>query len=427
MGSPARWPARGRLPHGAGSLGRRAAGFALYTAITVLTPLVTVPAVTSRFGADGWAAIATAQSLGAAGAVAIDLGFGLIGTQRVARMSDASRRRFLAVSLRIRLVAAVVVVPLSAGVAMLVVRDHVPESGCVAAAAALFGLSSTWFFVGTAAPARAVVTDAIPRLAFACGAAIALSLGAPLAAYAVLVLVAAGVPPVLAVVTTGVRWDAWTYVPWHRVLRLVPKLLGPTSGRLASAAYITLPVAIVALVAPQAVAVFSVVERLQRFTLAGMQLVPNALQGWVAVEVSRRARLLRARRAAAACFAIGILAATVYAIVFDLAVSVLFSGIVDVSSSLVALSCGVIVLTCASRGVGGIWLVALGDVASVSRSAFAGAVVGLPSLVVLAWRFGAAGGLVGELVAEAAVLARQLPAAVRRHALLSAKLSGTGA
>ena len=53
-------------------------------ALSAVTPLIAIPAITSTAGARGWEAYALGLSIGSAACVIIELGWPLTGPQRVA-------------------------------------------------------------------------------------------------------------------------------------------------------------------------------------------------------------------------------------------------------------------------------------------------------------------------------------------------------
>ena len=79
-----------------------ASAFLSYLAVPLLnavSPLLALPAITAHFGGSAWAAIAVGQSLGGTAGVIVELGWGLSGSQRVARMSPRNRANAFGVSL----------------------------------------------------------------------------------------------------------------------------------------------------------------------------------------------------------------------------------------------------------------------------------------------------------------------------------------
>lgn len=388
----------------------RVATFAAAPAVGSLVPLLALPAITSRYGAAAWVSIAVAQSIGAAAVVIVELGWGLTGTLRVGRQSPANRRRTAALSLATR---AIVLVPVAGIVAIVVpalVGEYAAEATVVALAAALGSVNLVWFFIGTGAPVALLVADALPRAAMGATAAALIALaGWPVAAYAAAMLVGAVLATVLGAILAGVRPASFRGYSPRRLLRSIVVQSSAVAGRVVSAGYIALPVTLVSIVAPPpVVAVFAAAERLQRMVLTGLQAVPNALQHGVGRESDPEARRARARAALVTNAVIGAVTGVVFTFGAPAASLVLFSGHATVPLGIAALGGLLIVIVSCSRITGSIMLVNARRIRIIALSAVAGAVVGIPAILLLARAFGVGGALIGELLAEAAVVAVQV-------------------
>jgi O-antigen/teichoic acid export membrane protein len=392
---------------------RRLLGFLILPMFNVVTPLITLPAITSRYGAAAWASIAVAQSIGSACAVVVELGWGLNGSQRVARQHPANQRRSFVLALLTRFLVSIPVIVVAAIVSFLISTDYRLVSAIVAVAIAIWAFDTAWYFIGTGRPAKIIVTDSIPRVAPVVLAAVLILHGAPLWFYAVALLVPAIACPFLGMISVGVRrhdFHGWTF---RRVLRATAAQSTALAGRVFSAAYIALPVALVGIVYPQGIAVFAAAERLQRMTMSVLQAVPNALQGWVGKPGDAHERRRRGWLAVVANMAMGAVAGLGFALAAPLLARFVFSGVAPVPLELSSL-CGVLIfVVCTSRATGGILLVALGRIRVIAMSALTGGLVGVPAILFFASLLGPRGGLVGELCAELAVIVVQL-AGIRR-------------
>lgn len=408
---------RARSPRAAGR-GRRArmiVGFVLLPAFNALVPLLLLPVITSRLGLHAWVGVAIAQSVGSAAAVVVELGWGLSGTQRVARQSEENRRRLIAIA---AITKSMVFVPASVG-AVIAVAVLVPDDPVVCAAIAIAGpvssYGTTWVFIGLGRPGLIFLVETLPRAVALVVAAVAVQLTGSLWGFAVPLLASTVLSAVVAHLVLGVRSR---HLRGHRRRQLVVvgRAQGTAlAGRAVSALYIALPVTLVSIVSPPSVvAVFAAAERLQRMILTGLQAVPNALQGWVGSPSDGASRRYRARRAVWMSLGVGVAAGTVTALVLPAASRVLFSGVADVPAGVAAL-CGVMIaIVSTSRATGGIALVAIGRIDAIAWSALVGAVLGVPAILLLASGAGALGAVAGEIVAEASVLAVQI--SVLRHA-----------
>jgi hypothetical protein len=386
----------------------RVVGFALVPALSAVSPLIALPAVTSVGGADVWGAIAIGQSLGLAGATIVELGWGLKGPQRLARTGESGRRRAMAMSFQTRGAVFPLVGLVAAALAWLLATDHAVLAAMMAFSSVATGLSLIWYFIGAGRPGKLLVTDSVPRVVLVIASALAIYNGAPLIAYPLVgVLLPAIVAPALGALSVQLSRTDFRGIGATRTAILIRAQFVAMSGRFVSALYIALPVALVGLVAPQAVPVFAAAERLQRMYLSILSAIPNAMQGWVGKSPNVLHRISRAEQSAFVNAGVGILAGVVFTIGAPAAAAIVFSGVVTVSTELAGLCGLVIFFVCSSRAVGGLVLVALNSTGTVLRSALVGALIGVPGILLLGREYGAPGALMGEIAAEAAVLAVQ--------------------
>lgn len=392
---------------------RRLAGFIVVPLISAIAPLIVIPAITAQLGGAAWASVAVAQSVGTAGGVLVELGWGLNGPQRVAKAVAASRSRIYGVSIATKaMIALPTLLPVLALTALIAPTDT-SSALLLAVAFMLLAFSPTWYLIGEGRPSRILAIDAIPRLTAAILSSLLIGLfGAGLSAYAALMLVSAAVPPLLGWQASGARVRDVVRFGRRRLFRIMLAQGYALGGRAASALYIALPVALVAVASPTSLVLFSAAERLMRLSLALLQSVPNSLQAWVGSvpSSSRGIRNQRIRRAVVANVALGVAAGLGFWALAPWASSWLFSGQATLGPELALLAGIVILITCSSRATGSLGLIAHGDVKSVAVSAVCGALVGIPAILLLAKLFGAAGGFSGEILAETAVVGIQVVA-----------------
>ncbi|RLP77809.1 glycosyltransferase [Mycetocola tolaasinivorans] len=405
---------RGRI----GRVARKFLGFSMLPAITALIPIITIPAITSTTGAAGWVAVAIGQSVGGVGAVVVELGWSAMGSQRVSRQSHGNARQNAALALTLRLVVSLPIAALSGVIAALISPEHAAESAGVAMATALAANNLVWFFVGIGKPRLILFTDALPRAILALVSVWAVYATGSLWPYVITLLVANLASVFLGSMALGLRprhMAGFTVVRMLVALRFHTVVL---TARLLSATYIVLPTTLVSLVSPSSVAVFSAADRLQRMALNALSSLPNTFQSWVGKN-QRDERVRRSFLAIAVNTGFGIVAGTLFALFAPWLSHVLFSGVATVEPAF-AVVCGFIILTtCISRTTGGIMLPALGRMRALTVSAASGLVVGVPTILIGASLFGAAGALIGALISEVTVLTVQIIAI--RGALSSRK------
>lgn len=375
------------------------------------SPLVALPSITSHFGKDAWAAVAIGQSIGAALATLVELGWGLNGPQRVARMSPKNSYQAIVVSAQAKLLVLAPALVISAAFAFVLAPSHRGDAAAVAVAAVSAALSVSWFYLGKSRPWTIVASDAVPRLIFLVAASVLIARGAPLLTYPILgILSPSLIAPLIGVAiarpTSSQRSSS--LLSFRRLLRVINAQLSALSARAASAAYIALPVTLVSIGAPATVPVFAAGERLMRIGLSAISIVPNAMQGWVGSTADRNSRNRRVRISILLNSGFGLVAAILFGTLAPWVSGILFSGVATVPPSIAWLFALVVLIVTVSRATGGLALVAQNKVRAVALSAVAGAVVGVPAILVLSHLLGMAGGVLGEIAAESAVLFVQL-------------------
>jgi O-antigen/teichoic acid export membrane protein len=383
----------------------RLAGFAVIPALGAVSPLLALPALTAAHGAGAWAAIAVGQSLGLAASTVVELGWGLNGSQRVARTSQERARTYFAWALASKIAALLPTLTVIVPLAWFLSPEREALAALSAAASAATGLTSTWYFIGRGCPQPILLFDTVPRVLCVAVSAGLMTLGYTPAVYpAVGILLPSIVALALTAMSEGVRARHFAGMSMRQLARLVSAQRHAVVGRLASSLYISLPTALVGAVSPTSIAVFGSAERMMRMALTVLAAVPNALQGWVGAPATSRGRQTRAQRAIALCAWAGLISGASFAAFLPIVAGFVFSEVVSIPWALAAVAGSIVFIVCLSRSTGNIGLVAVGNLRAVARSALWGAGIGIPLIVVLAARFGSIGGMMGMLVAELVVL-----------------------
>lgn len=380
---------------------------ALYIAIpavSAVTPLVVLPALTTAYGAPGLASIAIGQSLGASAAVIAELGWSVLGPQLVAKSSTEQRRQLYRSAFATRLTALAVVAPIAVIISFLLAPDFKWAAAIIALGLSLSALSPSWFLIGTNRPLLILATEAGPRLLLSVLSAMLLLTGAPLLVYGAGIAVAA---IITWLVTARVTQQAlWPSVSDFREGRVVILRQFPlTFGRIVSVLYTSLPVTIVALVSPSSTATFAAIDRLLRMATTLLGAIPTRLQSWVGADPHPSGRH-RSRQSLVANACLGFVSGLGFAVLAPFVGNYVFSGVVTFSPELTALAGAVIFAICTSRGFG-LSLVAEGKANWIAAANIGAAAVGVTSIYLLGGLWGADGAVVGELAAEIVGLAIQ--------------------
>lgn len=387
-------------PRPGAGLARRVLAFAGLPFLSLLTPFLFLPVLARLAGADAWLAIAVGQSVGGFAGLVVALGFNTVGPTAVARALPEDHPDLLRRSLAPRALLFLPAAAVAAGIAALLAPEsHRLEAVVMAIALTLFGLSPSWFMVGLGRASRIVFVDILPRLVATLVAAGVLVLTGSVVAYPALLIVAT--------LASGFGYARHVIGPGMLVVRRGEIAATIREGRSALAieltggAYNALAVAFVTGAAsPAQAASYVSGDKLYRVGQYSASALGNALQGWVVENSSAFAH--RVRLALGAHVVLGLFGFGAFALLGAPLSAWLFGAEVAIDEG-TALGLGVaafqIVL---GTGIGRVVLVALGARRQFLASVVVGATVGVPSILLLAAAFGAAGGAWGLALGESA-------------------------
>jgi len=402
---------------------RRILAFAGLPFLSLLTPFLFLPVLARLAGADAWLAIAIGQSVGGFAGLVVALGYNTVGPTAVAQAAPADRPEFLRRSLAPR---ALLLLPAAsaAGVvaALIAPQSHVVEAALMAVALALFGISPSWFVVGLGRASLIVLVDILPRLVATLAAAALLVATGSVVGYPIL-LMAATLASAVGYSARVVGARNLVVVRRHEVGETVRSHGSALAIELSGGAYNALAVAFVGATAASAAAASYVSgDKLYRVGQYSASALGNALQGWV-VEAGDAVFGARVRLALLAHFVLGALGFAAFALLGVPLSALLFGSAVAIDEA-TALGFGVAAFNIVlGTGIGRVVLIALGARRRFLASVLVGAAVGVPSILLLASAFGAAGGAWGLALGESASVLCQVTFAVlawRRRARASA-------
>lgn len=390
---------------------RKMALFAFAPAISMLAPLVAMPAISSTFGAAGWSSIATGQSLGMAVAVVVELGWGITGPIRAASASTTEISKLYRQSLRERGVVLLGFTPVMIAVVLALNTMHPFVAILSAISMSLNGLAASWLYVGMSRPLSMIALDTLPRAgASLVGAGILFLDGRTLEILPAVQIIgglAATVAPFFFLpaptprnyasgsVRTTLR-DFWNTQGAALVLRL------------STTAYVALPTVLLAVVSgPAGVATYAAIDRLARAVLSGLGSAGQAFQGWIPA-VSGRDRLSRIRTALYFNLGLAVVSGFTFAAAAPWLLKVLFLERVNVTNVEIISFAAAIALIVMSRCTGIQCLAVLGKTWSVAASTSAAFFVAIPSILITGHHWGASGVAVTIACLEGLVLVVQL-------------------
>lgn len=392
----------------------RLMGFILLPALSFLSSLVVLPVIARQFGSTGWPAVALGMSVGAAMGTLCELGWGMTGPARVARMRGAgARARLCSVAMATQWIVAIPASMTAVLVTAALTPGHVLASCATAFAFTWSGAGPAWFFVGMGQPRNILFTDTLPRLGASLLAAVTMSFGAPLVTYPLLLIGSIAVGVIVTAKLTGARphhLKGWTPARLRSIYAIQGHAL---QSNLASAVYISLPVALVTAISPAAMPIFATSERMLRMLLNVVQALPQSLQPWVHGATDHDARKARATRAIIWNAAAGIVIGAAFAAFGPWASRILFSERFAIDHVISSLAGMVVALSMTSRATGRLGLVVARRVDAVRTSAVIGGLVGVTGILLFTHVWGARGAVAAEALAEASVLTYQYAALMR--------------
>lgn len=315
----------------------RLSGFAVLPLLSLITPLLLLPVISSVVGAEGISSVISGQAIGTFAATVLLWGWNVEGPVAVARAEGRHERGLIYLrSVQTRLLLMIVVMPLSGLIAAAVaVPGFRSEAAAMSWAVAAAGLSPAWFCIGLGQPRLLAMYDTVPRFLATAASAPVLLLTQQLWHYTILT----GVATLLALAAFHRTYSAsgqWLPVNLRESIGHLRGQAKTAGISLAGNAYASTPAPIAtATTLPQASGSLATADTLYRFGLFTVVALGNALQSWTiergATERSRRHLLAIWLHAG-----LGILGAVVLTLAGPFASSLLFAGKVQATTQVCA-------------------------------------------------------------------------------------------
>lgn len=391
----------GRMSRGALSL----LPYFIIPGLSAVTPLLVYPMMTLRHGAAGFTAVAAGMAVGLTIAAVCELGWGVLGPQRVARSDPRTHQDLLRSSLATKGTALLIGIPLAVLLTAFVVHDHHISAMVTAAGCALTALTPNWYLIGLNRPLRILFTDTLPKIATNVAVAGALFLGAPLVIYGVGAIITSMIPlaGLMLLERRSLLPRRKDFVDGFGVIRSQGTL---TIGRAVTVTYTSLPVALTTTFAPSSAALFAATDRILRMGLTVIAAIPSRFQSYLGVS-DADLRRIRIRHALLVNAALGISAGVVFFFATPWAMEIFFTGTISSNISLNLVMAGIASLVCMSRGYG-LCIVAKGLTHRTLWFTGTSAVVCLVLIMTLTPPLGALGTGLAILIGEAAGLIVQM-------------------
>lgn len=378
--------------------------YLMIPAAGMFSPLLVIPAITSRFGSAGWTGMALAQSLGGSIGIAMEMGWGISGPQLVAGLNEKGRLEQYRLSITSRGLMMPLAVAAAATATALLVHEYVVPAAILAGAAATSAMTPAWYFLGIGQPLAILWSESVPKVLIASVSAAVIWLGGPYVTYSLLMCLT--LPIALIVGGNLAGPDSWPKrSDWLAAPGVIRQQLVMGSGRAIQVIYSGLPVTFVQIAAPEATAVFAATERLTRMTLSVLFALPARLQNWIgSAEPAQRTH--RIRVSVRLCAAMGLTAGVAYALLAPTVSRVIFTGAADLPYSVAAASGVLLGLLCVSVGLG-LAMVATGQSNAITIAVIPSAIIAIGTIGVMAAWGGPVGAVLAEIAAEAAGTAMQ--------------------
>lgn len=399
-------------------------GYAVNMVVLAVAGLAMIPALIATVGPRDWADIAVAQAIGGFCGVITGYGWGLAGPAYVARADGPTRARRYFESLRGRALVGSGVIP--AGMLLLAVVigrvGLIPTMALLVTAAV--ALSPAWFYVGVARPWALIIVDTVPRTLGTGLAILCLHLGFPVIVAFVLQLLGIGVGLLTASVRIGAgggprqRGNHWR--------EAVGVLRGQSTGMVAagtSAAFAALPVVLVGLVAPAALPVYAVFDKVQRQFASAVSPVVQVSQGLVA-RAEPNARRAAVRRVTVAVGSISVVGAALFAMIGAWFLHLLVARTIKFDSVEVAVLGTGLALILFEQAFGHAVMATAGRMRQLATATLAGALIGLVLVTVGAHISGALVALIGFEVGLSMTIVLEVLANLRTNRPSSGLVDG---
>jgi hypothetical protein len=392
---------------------KRIAAFAGLPLLASLASFILLPIIARVGGAPVWNALALGQALGAIAAIVIGLGWPLTGPATVASSGDESaRRRQYAVSFVTRGVVFLCVIPVIAlGLALTEKTGFFGVAFSMACAQAAAGLTPAWYCIATGHPGRIAKYDVLPRMVATLGV-IPLLLTTGEIIFYPLALLVLGLAGTLFYNAHHCQKGDFHGLTFRPILREIWALRAGTGVTVAAGSYASTPIIIVQLMAaPSGLAAFVSAEKLYRIGLLATAALGNSLQGWVSDFGADHAR--RRKYSLIALSGLGAAGWIVLSVAGPWVSSLLFSEALAASFWTCFWFGLSFLLVCVTTSTGAHWLVPAKRMRTVLTSTIAGAVVGVPAMIVLSALMGGPGGGLGLALGEIVVTVIQLRVVLR--------------
>jgi O-antigen/teichoic acid export membrane protein len=305
----------------------RLSGFAILPMLSLVTPLLLLPIVSSIVGGNGVSSVVSGQAIGTFAATILLWGWNVEGPVAIARSTTAIERGSIyAQSMRTRLLLSVVVIPLTAAVSTAVaVPTFRVDAISMALATAFAGMSPAWFCIGLGQPKLLAIFDTVPRFLATALSAPLLILSHQVWAYTIVLAIATALS-LLAFHRRFSPGQSWFPSSLSEALGGLRRQRHTAGINIASSAYAITPAPIATVTSSPAVSgSIATADTLYRLGIFTVVALGNAFQSW-AIEPGITNRLQRHRAAVWAHVALGAIGAVILTAFGPVVSGLIFAG-----------------------------------------------------------------------------------------------------
>lgn len=369
---------------------RRLGGFALSTGLSSAVTLLAVPIIITGAGPFVWGVQAAIQSAAGLFGVIVAFGWGTTGAAEVAAMDPSSRAQWYAHSLVARTYLLLIAYPAMVAVMWALNPTLLPLVLVASAAYLVPSIGASWYFIGEARPDRLFRLDVLPQTLGVVASLPVMMLTGDLTLTMVVQLVFNVVA--VSFSARAILRGAAARVSFRpaAVVRQLATQRHAVITSATSSLYVATPLLVLNAVAPAALPVYAMGDKLFRFALTAFAPILHFTQGWI----SERGPAERRERIRRVLLVIPVVSLTGGACVMVLGpwtAAVLSQAAIPFGLELSAPFAVILFAVTLSQVLGLACLVQLGRTRDLAASTILGAAVGAPLLVVGAIVFGAPG------------------------------------
>ncbi|MGN8024970.1 lipopolysaccharide biosynthesis protein [Microbacterium sp. 22242] len=262
---------------------RRSLLFSLSIVLSTVVGIFSIPVLISSIGSGSWGRLAVLQAITQFLGVIVGFGWGATGPSSVAALPRSARNTFFATSVRARLLLFLPVLIVGSLLSVVIARTSPLVAVLSAITYVVPALGAAWYFIGTNRPVALFLFDALPAILGQVAGLIWVLVSPSLENYLTATAAAACLGVVASWLFVRSRRDdgEWRIDRSRSVRDLLHEQWPGVTAMLTASVSSSLPIVIVSIFAPHAVALYAIIDRLSRYAVLVLAPILQAIQGWV--------------------------------------------------------------------------------------------------------------------------------------------------